>query len=132
MLPERGRKNLPGRTPDKPERKLPMKTMNEKRNAVIADLVEILRSRGEDVDFIASNKVNFPVVDSEGNEGWVTVTVSVPLGEGRGKEPYDGYGERQSYQMKVKEKAEKAAIAAEKKARKIAERKAAKSKKEEG
>ncbi len=89
------------------------------RNKYVEIIKNALIANGEEVDMVASNKFNFPCVDEENNEEWVMVTVTIPLGEGRGKEPYDGYGERTSYQMKVAEKAEKAKAAEEKKAKKI-------------
>lgn len=98
------------------------------RNSYLSKIIVLLKDAGEDVGYIASNKINLPVVDEEGNEEWVTVTVSVPLGEGRGKEPYDGYGERESYDLKEKEKAEKAAA----KAAKAAKAKHEKAAKKEG
>ena len=101
---------------------------NNIRNAYLSKIVGLLKDAGEDIGYIASNKINMPAVDEEGNEEWVTVTVSVPLGEGRGKEPYDGYGERESYDLKEKEKAEKAAA----KAAKAAKAKQEKAAKKEG
>ena len=108
-----------------------MKTMNNKRDAVLAGIVRQLRELGEDVAYIAANKVNLPIVDEEGNEGWLSVTVSVPMGADRGKEPYDGYGERESYEMKQRRKEEKAAERAANKAKKAAERKEKEAAKEE-
>ena len=107
-----------------------MKSMNKKRNAALAAIVEQLKNAGEDVGYIASNKINYPVVDAEGNEGWLQIAVSVPLGANHGKEPYDGYGERESYEMRQKERAAKLEEAAKKKAAKIAAQKAAKAAKE--
>ncbi len=104
---------------------------NNIRNAYLSKIVGLLKDAGEDIGYIASNKINMPVVDEEGNEEWVTVTVSVPLGEGRGKEPYDGYGERESFEMKEKEKAEKAAEKAKKKAQNAKPAKSSKSEEEE-
>ena len=53
-----------------------------------------------------------PVVDSEGNEKFVTITVKVPTGD-RSGEPYDGYGEAESYRMHIEKRArEKAETAA--------------------
>lgn len=81
----------------------------------------------EDVLRIKSNAIAFPVVDSEGNEDFITITVSVPTGSRDDGEPWDGYAEAEAYQMREKEKAEKAAQkmkeAAEKKKKKAAEKK---------
>lgn len=84
----------------------------------------------EDVLQVATNKFVFPTVDSQGEDQWVMVTVSVPLGAERGAEPYDGYGEAEAFQMKQTEKAEKKRNAEEKKAKQIAEREKKKAEKE--
>lgn len=78
----------------------------------------------EDICLVASNKIALPVVDAEGNEKWVTVTVSVPTDD-----EYDGYTERDFYAAKVKADKEKAEEKARLKAEKIARDKAAREKK---
>lgn len=95
-------------------------TKSALRSAMVEAIREYLTQRGEDTGLTASNKINFPTVDSEGNDEWVVITVTVPTGAEKGTEPYDGYAERTAYEMKQAEKAEKAKIAAEKKAKKIA------------
>lgn len=81
----------------------------------------------EDVLRIKSNAIAFPVVDDEGNEDFITITVSVPTGSRDDGEPWDGYAEAEAYQMKEKEKAEKAVQkmkeAAKKKKKKVTEKK---------
>lgn len=80
----------------------------------------------EDVLRIKSNAIAFPVVDSEGNEDFITITVSVPTGSRDDGEPWDGYAEAEAFAMKEKEKAEKAEQKrkeAEKKKKKAAEKK---------
>lgn len=83
---------------------------------IIAFLSDTL---GEQVLRTGSNKLAIPVLDSEGNEEFLEVVLKVPLGERNG-DPYDGYGEAESYALKLKVKAEKAEAAAKKKAEKIA------------
>lgn len=80
-------------------------------------LIQILAEQ-EDVGVTGSNEFNFPVVDSEGNEDFIVVKISIPTGSREG-DAYDGYGARNDYVIKTKEKQEKAAKAAEAKARKI-------------
>lgn len=82
-------------------------------------LIDLLKSRDEDVQATKSNEVAIPVVDNEGIEQWVVFTVKVPAGS-RDGDAYDGYGEAESYAMKVTEKEAKAKEAAAKKAAKIA------------
>lgn len=74
---------------------------------------------GEQVLRTGSNKIAIPVLDDEGNEEFLEIVLKVPLGERNG-DPYDGYGEAESYTLKLKQKAEKAEAAAKKKAEKIA------------
>ncbi len=74
----------------------------------------------EDVMQVKSNEIAIPVVGCEGNEDWIVITVKVPTGANKGMEPYDGYSEAESYELKLKEKEEKKKANAEKKAKKIA------------
>ena len=73
----------------------------------------------EEVLRVKSNEIAIPVVDSEGNERWIVITIKVPTGE-RGGDGYDGYSMAEDYQMKQKVKAEKKA---EKEAKAEADRK---------
>lgn len=79
----------------------------------------------EDVGMIASNTFNFPIVH-EGEEGWVEVVVKVPKYDGD-----EGYALREEYELKCKERAEKAKAQAEAKAKKIAKDKARREKAKE-
>ena len=74
----------------------------------------------EEVLQVKSNEIAIPVVGCEGNEDFIVITVKVPTGANKGTEPYDGYAMKQEYEMKLKEKREKAAAAAEKKEKKKA------------
>ena len=60
----------------------------------------------------------------------MVITVKVPTGS-RDGDPYDGYGEAESYALNCKQKAEKAKVDAEKKAKKIARDQAMRAKKAE-
>ena len=103
------------------------------RNELRAKYFEKIQNfmkESEDVLQVATNKFVFPTVDSQGEDQWIMVTVSVPLGAERGAEPYDGYGEAEAFQMKQTEKAEKKRNADEKKAKQIAEREKKKAEKE--
>ena len=93
---------------------------NKIRAEFMSKLMTWLDSEGEDVGLAASNIINMPCVDSEGNEKWLKITVTVPKGANKGTEPYDGYGERESYDIKLADKADKKAKAEKKKAEKIA------------
>lgn len=80
---------------------------------------------GEDVGMVSSNSFNFPIVTDEGEEGWVEIVVKVPKYDGD-----EGYALREEYEMKCKERAEKAKAQAEAKAKKIAKDKARREAKE--
>lgn len=90
-----------------------------------------------DVDEVRTGTATLaiPCVDIDGEDAWVEVYVKVPIGSK--DEPYDGYAHAEEFRIKEAERAEKARIAAEKKAKKIAKdeaeraaRKAAKEKHE--
>ena len=103
------------------------------RNELRAKYFEKIQNfmkESEDVLQVATNKFVFPTVDGQGEDQWIMITVSVPLGAERGAEPYDGYGEAEAFQMKQTEKAEKKRNADEKKAKQIAEREKKKAEKE--
>jgi hypothetical protein len=78
-----------------------------------------LAGNGEEVLRTNSNEVAIPVVDEEGNEEFILVTVKVPTGS-RDGDVYDGYSMAEDYQMKLRQQAEKAAKAEAEKAKKIA------------
>jgi len=104
---------------------------NAKRNEVIENLTNFLE-KTEDVLRVASNKIAFPTTDAEGNEIYVTITVSIPKGEAYGKgEEYDGYSMAESYKMKIEEQRMKAEQKAKEKERKIARDKERREKKGE-
>ena len=96
------------------------------KNAIREHYIEAVRSLfdEEDCGMITSHSVNFPIV-CEGEEGWVEVIVKVPNYDGD-----EGYALREEYEMKCKERAEKAKAQAEIKAKKIAKDKARREAKE--
>lgn len=100
------------------------KALNEAiRKHYMGLIKDYLESLGEEVLVTNSNEYAVPCVDSEGNDEFLVLGFKVPTGS-RDGEAYDGYGEAESYAMKVAEKAEKAKAAAEAKAKKIAKDKA--------
>lgn len=90
---------------------------NQLRNVYLEKIIDFFRKNEEDILQTGSNECVFPVLDSEGNEKWIQVVVKVPTG-GRDGEGFDGYGMAESYQLKLKEKAEKKAEAEKKEGRK--------------
>lgn len=81
-------------------------------------VTDYLHSIDEEVLLVKSNEIAIPVVGCEGNEDFLVITFKVPTGANKGMEPYDGYAEAESYEMKCREKMEKAKANAEKKERK--------------
>lgn len=76
-------------------------------------------AESEEVLRVKSNEIAFPVVGCEGNEDFIVITVKVPTGADKGMTPYDGYAMAEEFELKTKEKEEKAKVTAEKKAKKI-------------
>lgn len=100
------------------------KNTNDALRAQYLELIsKLLVDGGEEVLRVKSNEIAIPCVDGEGEDSFVVVTIKVPVGS-RDGDPYDGYGEAESYQMACKQKAEKAEADAKKKAAKIARDKA--------
>ena len=89
------------------------------RAKYIERVSEFLADAGEEVLVTNSNEIALPCVDSEGNDEFVVITFKVPTGS-RDGDAYDGYSMAEDFKMKTAEKVEKAKIAAEKKAKKIA------------
>lgn len=98
---------------------------NELRAIYIEKVAELFKADGEEVLRTGSSEVAFPVVDSDGNEKFIVVSVKVPKGERKdGYVPYDGYSVAEEYEINQREKAEKKAKADVEKAKKIAKDKA--------
>jgi len=92
------------------------KIANEKlRNEYLNYLLEFFNETYR----IKSNEIAIPVVDCNDEEKWVVLTVKVPTGADKGREPFDGYAEAEDYEHKLREKELKAKKKAEEKAKKI-------------
>lgn len=92
------------------------------RKSYMDKITAFLADQGEEVLVTGSNEIALPCVDSEGNDEFIVLIFKVPTGS-RDGDPYDGYSIAEDFKMKSAEKAEKAKIAAEKKAKKIAQNK---------
>jgi hypothetical protein len=95
------------------------KSLNDELRALWVQRVNDCLSQEDEVVMAESNELAIPVVDAEGNEKWVVITVKVPTG-GRDGDAYDGYAKAEDYRMR---QANKAAKQAERE-RKTAERQA--------
>ena len=101
---------------------------NALRAKYIERVSKFLVDAGEEVLITGSNEIALPCVDSEGNDEFIVITFKVPTGS-RDGDAYDGYSMAKDFEMKTAEKAEKAKISAEKKAKKIAQDKKMREKK---
>ena len=95
------------------------KMLNEQLRNGYLNAVMAYFSKEEEVLQVKSNEVAIPVVDAEGNEKWIVITVKVPIGADKGREPYNGYDEAEDYQHKLKEAEIKRQKKAEEKKKKI-------------
>ena len=91
----------------------------EVRNVYVEKIAAFF-ANDEEVLRVASNKIAFPIVDREGNEDFIEITVKIPTGANKRTEPYDGYSLAEEYRMNLDAKAEKAKANAKAKAEKIA------------
>ena len=110
----------------KPERKQSMSKAEKEtiiRNEVLDYISNSLSEHYDsDVLRVSGSEITIPWVDSEGNEMWVLVKVSIPRGtrNGNGYDPYDGYEAAEDYKADLEERAAKKAAAEQKKANAIA------------
>ena len=104
-----------------------MKALNDEVRAQWVRNVREYLSQEDEVLVVGANELAIPVIDSEGNEKWVVLTIKVPTGS-RDGDAYDGYAMAEDYQLKLANKAAKAA----EKERKAAANKAKRAKKNEG
>ena len=99
--------------------KITPKQRAEKRMEVYEIIKEHFSSLEEDIDLCVKGDsntaiLNFPTTIN-GEDAWVEIMVSIPT-----KEDYDGYEKRESYEMVLKNNAEKEKKKAEEKEKKIA------------
>jgi len=90
------------------------KIKSQIRAEMVAKLFEMWKSENEDLGMITSNSFNFPIVAPNGEEGWAKITLTITNDEGD-----DGYMEREQYNDKVRNAAERKAKAEAAKAAKI-------------
>ena len=77
------------------------------REAIKAEWVDFLseaiQRRGDETLQTASNEITIPVVDAEGGEHFVVLTVKIPTGS-RDGDAYDGYAAAEDYTMRCESK----------------------------
>lgn len=95
------------------------------RNDILTAISDLLGKKYDtDVLVTGSNEICIPCLDSEGNEKYAVIKVSIPRGERSGGtyKPYNGYSVAEDYAADVQERTAKAEARAEKKAHEEAER----------
>ena len=95
------------------------KSLNDELRALWVQRVNDCLSQEDEVLVVGANELAVPVVDTDGNEKWIVLTVKVPTGS-RDGDAYDGYAMAEDYQLKLANKAAKVA----ERERKTAERQA--------
>lgn len=100
----------------------PTAVTNALRQAEFAKLTDLLTANGYEVLQTKGAQFASPVVDINGGERFIRVTLEVPKGDREGN-AYDGYAEAQVFAAEQAEKALKAEEVARKKAEKIAKTK---------
>lgn len=88
------------------------------RERLMADCKTLFEGLQYEVLRTGSNEICLPIVDENGEEGYMVLTFKIPKGS-RDGDIYDGYEMANEYSMKCAEKAEKAKESAKKKAEKI-------------
>lgn len=73
------------------------------RNLYLNEIAKFYDDMNVEIFQIASNKLCIPVVGDENGEYFLTITLAVPTGERNG-EPFDGYGEKETWELKVHDK----------------------------
>lgn len=92
------------------------------RSLIMNGVTQMLKQIGyadNEILQTGSQELCVPIVGDEAEEGYLVITFKVPKGS-RDGEAYDGYAMAEDYALKQKQKEEKAKVAAEKKAKKIA------------
>lgn len=89
----------------------------EIRNNILNAITEMLTAMYDtDVMPVSASELTIPVLDSEGNEKFALVKVSIPRGTrvNGGYEPYDGYAAAEDWKLVLADKADKAKARQEK------------------
>lgn len=88
----------------------------EVRNNVLKTIIDAI-SPTSDILPISASELAIPVVDSEGNEKYAVIKVSIPRGERNGEGgyiPFDGYAAAEDWKLVLAERADKATARKEK------------------
>ena len=90
----------------------------EIRNNILNAITDMLTELYEtDVMPVSASELTIPVLDSEGNEKFALIKVSIPRGSRNGEggyKPYDGYAAAEEWELVLADKADKEAKRKEK------------------
>ena len=84
------------------------KSLNDELRALWVQRVHTSLSQEDEVLVVGANELAVPVVDTDGNEKWIVLTIKVPTGS-RDGDAYDGYAMAEDYQLKLANRAAKVA-----------------------
>jgi hypothetical protein len=96
----------------------------EIRNQVLQTVIDAVNPIS-DILPISASELALPIVDSEGNEKFAVIKVSIPRGERDGNGgyiPFDGYAAAEDWKLVLADRADKAAKRKEKAEREAAEK----------
>ena len=96
------------------------KQANEELREDYLNALTAYLEKEDEVLRVKSNEIALPVIDANEEEKFVVITVKVPTGADKGREPYDGYAEAEDYAHKLAEKKIKAEKKRAEKEKKIA------------
>ena len=88
----------------------------EVRNQVLQTIIDAVNPIS-DILPISASELALPIVDSEGNEKFAVIKVSIPRGERDGNGgyiPFDGYAAAENWELELAKRADKAAKRKEK------------------
>lgn len=92
----------------------------ELRNELLEKIMALLKKDydTDDVKMVSASEMMIPLLDSERNEKFAVIKVSIPRGTRNGNgsyEPYNGYDAATDYEMELEDKAKKKAASEQKK-----------------
>lgn len=94
----------------------------EIRNRFLADITAMITEKYDtDALPVSASEITVPCLDSEGNETFALIKVSIPRGtrNGNGYDPYDGYAAAEDYRLDCEDKLAKKTAREEKNLAKI-------------
>ena len=94
----------------------------EIRNRFLADITAMITEKYDtDALPVSASEITVPCLDSEGNETFALIKVSIPRGtrNGNGYDPYDGYAAAEDYRLDCEDRLARKTAREEKNRKKI-------------